>query len=185
MIRFHGETVDFQESSQPLSSLWGATISNTVRPDLQSLPKDGVNVYLNQAQRKLLDSLESTDKDKGRAGREGARVGVVQKSQFVTRCTALPLRPKRPVGRRSRKPRYSDSTSMPSPGIWEWSALPSLKSPWQIAPLQSASATKTCQDSGSGWTTNQPGLARVTHSLFIGGHTLLDNNKSTMERNMR
>ena len=73
MIRYHGETVDFQESPQPLSSLWGATVSNTSDPDLQSLPKDLANGHLNQAQRKLLDSLESTDEDKARAGRIGSK----------------------------------------------------------------------------------------------------------------
>ncbi len=63
MIRYHGEFVEFQESPQPLSSLWGATISNTSGSDLQPLLKDGVNGHLNQAQRKLLDSLESTDEE--------------------------------------------------------------------------------------------------------------------------
>ena len=73
MVRYHGESVDFQESPQPLSSLWGATISNTSEPDLQSFLKDGVNGHLNQAQRKLLDSLESTDEEKGRARRVGSK----------------------------------------------------------------------------------------------------------------
>ena len=67
MVRYHGESVDFQESPQPRSSLWGATISNTSEPDLQSFLKDGVNGHLNQAQRILLDSLEPTYEDKGRA----------------------------------------------------------------------------------------------------------------------
>ena len=73
MIRYHGETVDFQESPQPLSSLWGATIPNTSGPNLQPLLKNGTNGHLNQAQRKLLDSLESTDEEKVRARRIGSK----------------------------------------------------------------------------------------------------------------
>ena len=74
MIRYQGESVDSRESPQPPSSLWGA--ANTSGPDLQPLLKDGVNGHLNQAQRKLLDSLEPTDEDKGRTrgiGSEGGR----------------------------------------------------------------------------------------------------------------
>ncbi len=75
MIRYHGETVDFQESPQPLSSLWGATIPNTSGPDLQPLLKDGVNGHLNQAQRILLDALEPTEEENLGANRVNGKVG--------------------------------------------------------------------------------------------------------------
>lgn len=75
MIRYQGETVEFQESLPPLSSLWGATNPNSPGPELQPVPDDHTNGHLNQAQRILLDSLEPTDEDKGRAKRGGGKGG--------------------------------------------------------------------------------------------------------------
>ena len=73
MIRYRGEIVDFQESPQPLSSLWGATSPSPLRPELQLIANDHTNGHLNQAQRTLLDSLESTDEERGRAKTVGSK----------------------------------------------------------------------------------------------------------------
>ena len=69
MIRYHGERVDFQESPQPPSSLWGATNPNSVGSELQPIADDPANGHLNGAHRSLLDSLEPTGEEK--AGAEG------------------------------------------------------------------------------------------------------------------
>ena len=47
MIRYHGERVDFQESPQPPSSLWGATNPNSVGSELQPIADDPANGHLN------------------------------------------------------------------------------------------------------------------------------------------
>ena len=39
MINYHGETVDFQESPQPLSSLWGATNPRSLGSQIQPHPR--------------------------------------------------------------------------------------------------------------------------------------------------
>ena len=69
MIRYHGETVDFQESPQPLSSLWGAVGPYPLDPKLQPTGDDPANGHLNQAQRTLLDSLEPPDEEEDNAKR--------------------------------------------------------------------------------------------------------------------
>ncbi len=63
MIRYRGEIVEFQESPQPPSSLWGATSPGPLGPELQPIANDHTNGHLNQAQRTLLDSLESTEEE--------------------------------------------------------------------------------------------------------------------------
>ena len=72
MINYHGERVDFQESPQPPSSLWGATNPSSAGPELKPIADDPANGHLNGAQRSLLDSLEPTGEEK--AGAEGMGV---------------------------------------------------------------------------------------------------------------
>ena len=73
MINYHGERVDFQESPQPLSSLWGATNPSSADPELKPIADDPTNGHLNGAQRTLLDSLEPTGEEKAGAVGMGAR----------------------------------------------------------------------------------------------------------------
>ena len=73
MIRYHGERVDFQESPQPPSSLWGATNPSSVGSELQLIADDPANGHLNGAQRSLLDSLEPTGEEKAGAEAMGIR----------------------------------------------------------------------------------------------------------------
>ena len=75
MISYHGETVDFQESPQPLSSLWGATNPSTLGLELQPIADDSANGHLNWAQRKLLDSLEPSHEEEVNAKRVVTKVG--------------------------------------------------------------------------------------------------------------
>ena len=75
MINYHGETVDFQESPQPLSSLWGATNPRSLGPQLQSISDDPANGHLNHAQRTLLDSLQPTDEGRVSAKRVVTKAG--------------------------------------------------------------------------------------------------------------
>ena len=122
MIRYHDEPVDFQESPQSLSSLGGATISNTSGPDLQPLLKDGVNGHLNQAQRKLLDSLESTDEEKGRARRVGGRDGRGTGKPVRHSSRRTPTQAQKARWEAVQKAKSRDFPSAPSPGSWEWPA---------------------------------------------------------------
>ena len=69
IIKYHGETVDFQESPQPLSPLWGAVGPYPLAPKLQPTGDDPANGHLNQAQRTLLDSLEPPDEEEDNAKR--------------------------------------------------------------------------------------------------------------------
>ena len=64
MIRYHGETVDFQESSQPLSSLWGEVDPRSLDSEPQQVADGKANGHLNQAQRELLAALESSHEAK-------------------------------------------------------------------------------------------------------------------------
>ena len=75
MISYHGETLDFQESPQPMSSLWGATNPCSFDPELQPIGDDPANVHLNQAQRTLLDSLEPPDEEEVSAEKVVTKVG--------------------------------------------------------------------------------------------------------------
>ena len=60
MIRYHGETVDFQESSGPLSSLWGEGSGCSPSPEGYEVADAAANGHLNEAQRELLADLESS-----------------------------------------------------------------------------------------------------------------------------
>ena len=64
MIRYHGETVDFQESSQPLSSLWGEVDPRSLDSEPQQVADGKANGHLNQAQLELLAALESSHEAK-------------------------------------------------------------------------------------------------------------------------
>ena len=79
MISYDGETVDFQESTQPLSALWGSANPCSVGPELQKVAGVPANGHLNEAQRKLLAALETADEEeaevKGVAVRGGRGKG--------------------------------------------------------------------------------------------------------------
>ena len=60
MIRYHGATVHFQESSQPLSSLWGEVDPRYLESESRQVADGKANGHLNKAQRDLLAALESS-----------------------------------------------------------------------------------------------------------------------------
>ena len=63
MIRYQGEAVDFQEGPPPSSALWGAASTCSPGPELQQIANAPANSHLNEAQRKLLASLDSADEE--------------------------------------------------------------------------------------------------------------------------
>jgi hypothetical protein len=63
MIRYHGETVDFQEAPPPSSALWGLAGPCSPGPELQKVAGGPANGHFNEAQRKLLAALETADKE--------------------------------------------------------------------------------------------------------------------------
>ena len=74
MFRYQRESVDFQKSPQPLSSLWGASNPNSVGLEIQSIADGPTNGHLNNgAQRMLLESLEPTHEEKAVAEGMGIR----------------------------------------------------------------------------------------------------------------
>ena len=79
MIRYHGETVDFQEAPPPSSALWGLAGPCSPGPELQQIANAPANGHLNEAQRKLLASLDSADEEetnvKGAAAKGGGGKG--------------------------------------------------------------------------------------------------------------
>ena len=63
MIRYHGETVDFQEAPPPSSALWGLAGPCSPGPELQKVAGGPANGHFNEAQRKLLAALETADEE--------------------------------------------------------------------------------------------------------------------------
>ena len=75
MLRYQGEIVEFQESSKPLVSLWGATSPGSLYSECQPIADDPTNGHVSQAQRILLDSLEPTEEENLGAKRVNGKVG--------------------------------------------------------------------------------------------------------------
>ncbi len=63
MIRYQGESVDFQEEPSPSASLWGAGSGRSPDVKLQEVADWAANSHLNQAQRDLMAALESASED--------------------------------------------------------------------------------------------------------------------------
>ena len=75
MIRYWGETVDFQEAPPPSSALWGAASTWSPGTELQHMVSSPANGHLKEAQRELLAAL-------GPANEEGTGVeGVAAKGR--------------------------------------------------------------------------------------------------------
>ena len=74
MIRYQGETVDFQEGLPSSSALWGAAIDGSPDPGPQEVADKVVNSHLSDAQRERLAALEPAH-DEG-TGVEGKAVKI-------------------------------------------------------------------------------------------------------------
>ena len=107
IISYHGETVDLQESPQPLSSLWGATNPCTLGLELQPIADDSANGHLELGAAELLDSLEASHEEEVNAKRVVTKVG--RGAGLGTRCTGRLFAPSRLAGRPCRRPRGKDS----------------------------------------------------------------------------
>jgi len=63
LIRYQGETVDYQEAPPPSSALWGADTGCSPDPELQEVADGVATSHLNEAQRERLATLELPDRD--------------------------------------------------------------------------------------------------------------------------
>ena len=61
MVRYQGETVDYQEGPPPSSALWSAASACFPGPEQQEGADGVVNSHLNEAQRERLAALESSE----------------------------------------------------------------------------------------------------------------------------
>ena len=61
MVRYQGETVDYQEGPPPSSALWSAASACSPGPEQQEGADGVVNSHLNEAQRERLAALESSE----------------------------------------------------------------------------------------------------------------------------
>ena len=80
LIRYQGETVDFQEASPPSSALWGAASGCPPGAEPQEVAYGVVNSHLNEAQRERLAALKSSDQGEVNAeGKAAKRRGGKEK----------------------------------------------------------------------------------------------------------
>ena len=139
MINYDGETVDFQESPQPLSSLWGATNPRSLRPQLQRIPDDPANGHLNHAQRTLLDSLEPTDEEKVSAKRVVTKAGRGAGKPVRHSLHRTPTQAQQARWEAVQKAkRQGHSPCGLSPGSWECPELPPQNTHWRRIPPPNA-----------------------------------------------
>ena len=66
MIRYLGESVDFQEAPQPSSAIWSRADPCSPGPELQKIADGPGNGHLNEAQRKLLAALDSSGEEEAK-----------------------------------------------------------------------------------------------------------------------
>ena len=124
LIRYQGETVEYQEGPPPASALWGADTGCSPGPELQEVADSAAVTHLDEAQLKRLATLDRLLR-KQRNG-QAARL-----SQSATSCTGSRPQPSRPAGRRCSRPGSRDSPFGPSPGTWVWPRTPQRSTPWQ------------------------------------------------------
>ena len=60
MIRYQGETMDYQEGPPPASALWGADTGCSPDPELQEVADSAAVTHLDETQLKRLVALESS-----------------------------------------------------------------------------------------------------------------------------
>ena len=167
MIGYHGETVDFQESPQPLSSLWGATNPGSLGPELQPIADDPANGHLSHAQRTLLDSLEPPDEEEVSAKRVVTKVGrgaVKPVRHSLHRTPTLTQQARWEAVQQAKRQGPLPAGHRPQAGHVTRSRQqirPGGESPNQTTQRQGA-----CQGRGYGRIIDRRGLARVTFSLF-------------------
>ena len=138
LIRYQGETVDFQEWEPPASVLWG---EGTGRSPTSEGPKatDGLaSSHLDREQRKLLAELESSVEKRAKA-KSAAGKG----KPFATSCTASLLPPNRPAWWRYSRPKVGDSPCGPLPESWGCHGWPPENMPKQSVPPPTCSAPRS------------------------------------------
>ena len=73
LIRYQGETVDFQEGDPPASALWGEGTGRSPTPDGAEAADDQAGSHLDETQRKLLADLESSVEKRAKAKAAAAK----------------------------------------------------------------------------------------------------------------
>ena len=170
MISYHGETVDFQESAQPLSALWGSANPCSVGPELQPVADDPANGHLNQAQRTLLDSLEPPDEEEVSAKRVVAKgsVGNGKSVRHSLHRTPTQAQQERWVAVQQAR----GAGILPAGHSPEVGHVPGGHQKVRLGGKPTHQTTQrqgACQGRGSGRIIDRSGLARVTFSLSNEG----------------
>ena len=167
MIGYHGETVDFQESPQPLSSLWGATNPGSLGPELQPIADDPANGHLSHAQRTLLDSLEPPDEEGVSAKRVVTKVG--RGAVKPVRHLVAPDAYSDPAGPLGGSAAGQEAGTLPAghrPQAGHVTRSRQQIRPGGESPNQTTQRQGACQGRGYGRIIDRRGLARMTFSLF-------------------
>ena len=167
MIRYHGERVDFQESPQPPSSLWGATNPNSVGSELQPIADDPANGHLNGAHRSLLDSLEPTGEEK--AGAEGMGIRAKRGAGKPVRHSLhrTPTQAQRARWEAVQKAKRQGLSLRAIARKLGMSRVTTTKYALvESPPTKLLSAKERARAEGYGRIIDRRGLARVTFSLF-------------------
>ena len=167
MIRYHGERVDFQESPQPPSSLWGATNPSSVGSELQPIADDPANGHLNGAQRSLLDSLEPTGEEK--AGAQGMGIRAKRGAGKPVRHSLhrTPTQAQRARWEAVQKAKRQGLSLRAIARKLGMSRVTTTK--YALAespPTKTLQRQRACQGGGARRIDGSRGLARVTFSLF-------------------
>ena len=167
MVRYQGEAVDFQEGPPPSSALWGLAGPCSPGPELQQIANAPANGHLNEAQRKLLASLDSADEEetevKSAAVKgEGGKMKPVRHSLHRTPTPT----PAGPVGGGTA---CQGAGSLPAGHCAEVGNVPRSHQKIRGAgesSHQTAQRQGACQSRGSGPIANGRRLTRMTFSLF-------------------
>ena len=138
LIRYQGETVDFQEGEPPASALWG---EGTGRSPTSEGPKatDGLaSSHLDREQRKLLAELESLVEKRAKA-KSAAGKGKPLRHQLHRKPTST----RRPAWWRYSRPKVGDSPCGPLPESWGCHGWPPENMPKQGVPPPNCSAPRS------------------------------------------
>ena len=119
MIRYQGDTVDFQDGPPLSSALWGAASACSPGPEPQGVADGVVNSHLNEAQRELLSALEPVNN--GHAGVEERAVKIRgwKEKPLRHQLQPTPTQAQQARWEAVQQAREQRLSIRPSPGSWE------------------------------------------------------------------
>ena len=119
ILRYQGETVDFQEAAPTSAALWGEGSGSFPSPEGSEAAGGEANGHLDDDQRKLLAGLDSSVRRKAKAkkatGPGSGYQGEIPSPPIATYAYSDSAGP---AGRRCRKPGSRNFLCGPSPGNW-------------------------------------------------------------------